>query len=68
MSTAIAEPAVCEEQVRKPRERRPACGGISLGELLARAHEGSADCPVCGGSMAASLLDAECGDCGSRVS
>ena len=34
--------AVCEEQVQVRRERRP-CGGptgITLGQLLTRAHEG----------------------------
>ena len=49
--------AVCEEQVQVRRERRP-CGarGITLGQLLTRAHEGvhargTADCPVCGGTL-----------------
>ena len=66
--------AVCEEQVQVRRERRP-CGGatgITLGQLLTRAHEGvlergTADCPVCGGLLAPSGVDAECTSCVSRL-
>ena len=67
--------AVCEEQVQPRRERRPCAlpGGVTLGELLTRAHEdvqayGSADCPVCGGTLAAASVGARCDDCGSRLS
>ena len=67
--------AVCEEQVQVRRERRP-CGqpaGVTLGKLLARAHEAvetgtAVDCPVCGGAMNPRLRESECGDCGSRLS
>ena len=66
--------AVCEEQVQLRRERRPWAlpGGITLGQLLTRAHEdahvrGSADCPVCEGVLAARGVDAECTSCGSRL-
>jgi hypothetical protein len=66
--------AVCEEQVQVRRERRP-CGGpsgITLGQLLTRAHEGvlasgTAECPVCEGVLARSGGDAECTNCGSRL-
>ena len=66
--------AVCEEQVQVRRERRP-CGGatgITLGQLLTRAHEGvlargQADCPVCGGTFELRGVDAHCADCGSRL-
>jgi hypothetical protein len=71
-ATATAPP--CEEQVQVRRERRPCAGsrGISLGQLLARAHEsvhehGSADCPVCGGSLEPSTGGASCTRCGSRL-
>jgi hypothetical protein len=67
--------AVCEEQVQIRRERRPCAGpgAATLGQLLTRAHEaiharGAADCPVCGGGLAANLVDASCDDCGSRLS
>ena len=47
--------------------------GLSLDQLLTRAHEdvqayGSADCPVCGGTLVAAAADAHCDDCGSRLS
>ena len=66
--------AVCEEQVQVRRERRP-CGrptGITLGQLLTRAHEdlharGAADCPVCGGQIAPRGVDSRCADCGTRL-
>lgn len=67
--------AVCEEQVPVRRERRPCArpGAVTLGQILTRAHEavharGAADCPVCGGTIAATLVDASCEDCGSRLS
>ncbi len=55
--------AVCEQ---------PVATSLSLGELLARAHEdvhtrGVADCPVCGGALVQSGVDAECTVCGSRL-
>ena len=67
--------AVCDPQIQIRRERHPCAlpGGITLGQLLTRAHEaahvrGTADCPVCGGTLAAQELDARCRDCGSRLS
>ena len=66
--------AVCEEQVQVLRERRPCAGprGVTLGQLLARAHEDvhagrAADCPVCGGALVAHGVHARCEDCGSRL-
>jgi hypothetical protein len=66
--------AVCEEQVQVRRERRPCARpqGLTLAQLLTRTHgaleAGTAvDCPVCGGAMQPSLLESECGDCGSRL-
>jgi len=51
----------------------PVAATHTLGQLLTRAHEaaharGTADCPVCGGTLAANLVDASCEDCGSRLS
>jgi hypothetical protein len=67
--------AVCDQQVQIRRERRPCAlpGGITLGQLLTRAHEdvharGAADCPVCGGTLAARGVHAHCDDCGSQLS
>jgi hypothetical protein len=56
--------AVCEP---------PVATRLTLGELLTRAHEaghahGTAECPVCGGTLAANVADASCDDCGSRLS
>ena len=69
-----ATAAVCEEQVQVRRERRPCArpGGITLGELLARAHEAvqsgmAATCPVCGGRLAGRGREGRCDDCGSRL-
>ena len=50
----------------------PAITGITLRQLLARAHEaaqahGKADCPVCGGTLLSDGVDAECTSCGSRL-
>jgi hypothetical protein len=66
--------AVCEEQVQVRRDRRPCAlpGGITLGQLLTRAHEavhsrGAADCPVCGGTLRPHGVDAACTSCGSRL-
>ena len=47
--------------------------GVTLGQLLARAHEdvqanGKADCPVCGNTLLSNGVDAECTSCGSRLS
>ena len=55
--------AVCEA---------PLATGITLGQLLTRAHEaaqadGKADCPVCGGTLLSDGVDAECTSCGSRL-
>jgi tRNA(Ile2) C34 agmatinyltransferase TiaS len=46
--------------------------GLTLGQLLARAHEdahahGKADCPVCGGTLLSNGVDATCTSCGSRL-
>ena len=73
--------AICEEQVQIRRERRPCVRrgaatldhAATLDQLLTRAHEavharGTAGCPVCGGALAANLVDASCDDCGSRLS
>ena len=56
---------LCEEPVQLRAE-------LSLGELLARAHEdvgahGVADCPVCGGALTSVGADAQCNACGSRL-
>jgi hypothetical protein len=71
----MAATAVCDEQIQIRRERRPCAlpGGVTLGQLLTRAHEGvhargAAECPVCGGTLAAHELDARCAGCGSRLS
>ena len=58
-ATAICEP--------------PVVTALTFGQILTRAHEdaqasGAADCPVCGGTLAANLVDAACDDCGSRLS
>ena len=61
--------AICEEQVQVRRDRRP-CGrptGITLGQLLTRAHEdvqmrGTADCPVCDGVLERDGVDARCSE------
>ena len=50
----------------------PVATGLTLGQLLARAHEhvqanGKADCPVCGGTLLSDGVDAECTSCGSRL-
>jgi hypothetical protein len=55
--------AVCES---------PVATGLTLGHLLARAHEdahanGKADCPVCGGTLLSNGVDSECTSCGSRL-
>ncbi len=66
--------AVCEEQVRVPHGQHPLTGprGVTLGQLLARAHEdvrvrGVADCPVCGSALRSHGVEARCDDCGSRL-
>jgi len=71
VSPALAEPAVREGQVLR-HDRRPCGGRQTLGELLESTYSvarsgGTAECPVCGGAMVASLLDAECNDCGSHL-
>ena len=67
--------AICEEQVQVRRERRPCARprGLTLGQILTRAHEdvharGAADCPVCRGTLVSHMGEARCGDCGSRLS
>ena len=55
--------AVCET---------PLATGLTLGQLLARAHEdvhdhGKAECPVCGGTLLSHGVDAKCTGCGSRL-
>ena len=62
--------AVYEERVQVSRERLPWAGGITLAQLLARAHEdvhtrSTAACPVCGGALAPRDLEAHCDDCGT---
>ena len=66
--------AICEEQAPVRRERRPCVrpGGVTLGQLLTRAHEAvgggvSPACPVCGGRLEPHGLEGRCGDCGSRL-
>lgn len=59
----MAATAVCEA---------PVATGLTLGQLLARAHEdaqatGKADCPVCGGTLLSNGVDAQCTSCGSRL-
>jgi hypothetical protein len=55
--------AVCE----------PAVGAmLTLAQILTRAHEeaqthGTAECPVCEGTLEASGVDARCTSCGSRL-
>jgi tRNA(Ile2) C34 agmatinyltransferase TiaS len=46
--------------------------GLTLGYLLARAHEdvhgnGKADCPMCSGTLLSNGSHAECTSCGSRL-
>jgi hypothetical protein len=55
---------LCEKPAQTQQEQ--------LGQLLARAHEdvqahGVADCPICGGTLAAWGADARCDDCGARL-
>jgi DnaJ-class molecular chaperone len=50
----------------------PVVTGVTLGQLLTRAHEdvhanGKADCPVCDGTLLSHGGDAECTSCGSRL-
>jgi tRNA(Ile2) C34 agmatinyltransferase TiaS len=50
----------------------PVATGITLAQLLTRAHEdvhahGKADCPVCGGTLLSSGIEAACTSCGSRL-
>jgi len=67
--------AVCEEHGQVRRERRPCAiaTGVTLGQVLTRAHEGvdaygATDCPVCGGVMERAGVQAACAGCGSRLS
>lgn len=67
--------AICEEQIQVRRERRPCArpGGITLAQLLTRAHEGvqargTADCPVCGGDLKRADAHGVCSSCGSLLS
>jgi tRNA(Ile2) C34 agmatinyltransferase TiaS len=51
---------------------RPLATGVTIGQLLARAHEdvhayGKADCPVCGDTLLSNGIDSECTSCGSRL-
>ena len=76
MTGAVATAAaVCEEQAPPRRERRPCSrpGGVTIGQLLARAHEAAqgeapASCPVCGDALERRSLEAACTGCGSRLS
>ena len=59
----------------RSRQRRPCfrVGGVTLGQLLTRTHNSvlsavEADCPVCGGTLAAHGLEGRCDDCGTRLS
>jgi DNA-directed RNA polymerase subunit RPC12/RpoP len=70
------EPASLTDSVFaiRPRLRRPCVrpGGVTIGQLLTRAHEAAqagtaASCPMCGGAMHAHGRDARCDDCGSRL-
>ncbi len=50
----------------------PLATGVTLAQLLTRAHEaaqahGKADCPMCGGTLLSNGPDAECTSCGSRL-
>jgi DNA-directed RNA polymerase subunit RPC12/RpoP len=59
----MAATAVCDA---------PVATGLTLGQLLTRAHEdvqanGKADCPVCGDTLLSNGVDAECTSCGSRL-
>ena len=74
MSAVATAPPPCEDRASVRRERpvwaRPA--GVTLGQLLARAHEAvhagaSTTCPACGGELAARGLESRCVDCGSRL-
>jgi hypothetical protein len=74
MSAAATAPAVCEEQLAVRRERRPCArpGGVTIGQLLARAHEAlqagaAASCPMCGGAMERHGLQGQCNDCGTQL-
>jgi tRNA(Ile2) C34 agmatinyltransferase TiaS len=59
----MAATAVCEP---------PVATGLTLGQLLAQAHEdvrehGVADCPTCGHSMRGTGYEARCDYCDSRL-
>jgi hypothetical protein len=71
---AAAAAAVCEEQVQVRRERRPCArpGGMTVGQLLARAHEAiqlgaRVSCPVCEGRVEPHGGEGLCGSCGTRL-
>jgi tRNA(Ile2) C34 agmatinyltransferase TiaS len=71
---ATATAAICEEQVSVQRERRPCAhpGGVTLGQLLARAHEAvqagaATGCPVCGRTLEAHGRECRCDHCGTRL-
>ena len=74
MSASATAAALCEEPMPVRRERRP-CG--APGRRHARrscsrartrpCRRRAADCPVCGGPLAAHGLEARCDDCGSRL-
>ena len=72
--SATATAAVCEEQVQVRRERRPCSRprGVTLGQLLTRAHEAvqagaSPSCPMCDGRVEPHGLEGRCGSCGTRL-
>ena len=71
---ATATAPACEEQVQVRRERRPCARlrGVTVGQLLTRAHESvaagsAASCPMCGAAMKARAKEAHCRDCGTRL-
>ena len=54
------------------RRSCPGPAGITLGQLLTRTHDAmlsgeEADCPVCGGTLAAHGREARCGECNTRL-
>jgi hypothetical protein len=71
---AAATAAVCEEQVQVRRPRRPCVGpgGVTIGQLLTRAHEAiqvgaGVSCPVCDGRVEPQSGEGRCGSCGTRL-
>lgn len=58
--------------IRRERRQCAGPGGVTLGQLLARAHEAvhagaATGCPMCSGAIEAHGREAHCGSCGTRL-